>query len=84
MDNGINRMEKQSHDYLYKEHKHEVGNEGSDVERTLKMVTSGFTDSSDNIADVSIRCITCIKHIHICVCLCVYICIYSRGETYLD
>ncbi|KAL8102688.1 O-fucosyltransferase 35-like isoform X1 [Apium graveolens] len=53
MDTGINRMEKQSHDYHFKEHEHEVESEGSDVERTLKMVASGFTGSSDNIADHS-------------------------------
>ncbi|KAK1377825.1 O-fucosyltransferase family protein [Heracleum sosnowskyi] len=53
MDTGINRMEKQSHDYGFKEHEHEAGSEGSDAERTLKMVASGFIGTTDNMADHS-------------------------------
>lgn len=55
MDTGINRMDKQSHDYGFKEHEHEheAGSEGSDVERTLKMVASGFVGTTDRMADHS-------------------------------
>lgn len=65
MDTGINRMEKQSHDYGFKEHEHEAGSEGSDAERTLKMVASGFIGTTDQMADVSIRCFTYSMHPYI-------------------
>ncbi|WOH11366.1 hypothetical protein DCAR_0830848 [Daucus carota subsp. sativus] len=59
MDTGINRMDKQSHEYSFKEHEHkhehdhEAESEGSDVERTLKTVGSAFVGTTDNMADHS-------------------------------
>lgn len=49
----LNRMDKQSHGYGFKEHENDVGTEATDVEQTLKMVASGFVGTHVSMADYS-------------------------------
>ena len=86
-------MDKQSHEYSFKEHEHkhehdhEAESEGSDVERTLKTVGSAFVGTTDNMADVSIRCITCLvrsfTHTLMCVPVCMHTCLEGKDLSRL-
>lgn len=69
MDTGMNRMDKQFHINGLKQQVLEHGSEGLDVERTMKTVASGFVGTKDSMADVSVKCLTCIMYlsIHMCV-----------------
>ena len=70
----MNRMDKQSHSNGLVEHENEAGTEGFDVERTLNTVASGSVGIRDSMADVSVKCLTCIINYlslstHVCVCV---------------